>query len=581
MRVILFALMFFISQASEACGLLKNLCLDQSTLSYDVRVNTSCSRNRMVLHGMGPGDSDFKELEVFSGNGTLNRTIDLGVAGNWMFYLECYDSCANTGAIGDTLVGDNRPPEGVRIDSVSVRGDSVIIGWSESVSKDLESYIVYFDEANGLAATLDTVRGELIYTEKSDKVNALRGSVSYRLGARDSCGFSTGPRVPHSTIFMGVQEIDFCDRVVILNRTDYGGWIKDSVKYYVVYREVGEGTWKRLATFSDPTVTLQLDTLPIDIEVKVRATYDVFGFSSSSNSATLLLSDERSLDTLYITGVDNYEDSVILKLRSSATELVDYFQLEFTNDLNLDWVEGRRIQSDGTGSVRVVLNGLDGGMYIRVGAISDCGEDLGYSNTGRVVDLTLTGLFEGLKGSSLNSALEASRVLTWTDYTEWESGHEYVIQRKLSLGWEDIEVTRDELYNDVFVPEVGVDSGFCYRVLARELVAKIEGDTGWSVSNEVCVFFDFHQDLPNAYIPSENGEKLFGVPFEGVNENASYIKVFNRWGQLVYDGGLEWNGGVMNDLSKPCESGVYFYTMRVELNDSRFYFVSRSLNVIR
>lgn len=560
---------------------LVRVCMDQSVLSYEVNVKTFCSRNSIKLFGKGPGATDFTEVEAYQANGKLNRTVDLGLVGTWEFYLTCYDSCQMKGMVGDTLVGDNSPPEGVRIDSVSVIGDSVVIGWSESISKDVESYILYYDAKGGLTTTLDTVRGDLRYYENEEEVNALNGSVSYRIGARDSCGFSTGPRVPHRTIFLDIAEVDFCGKVVNVERTDYGGWVGD-ITYKVVYREVGKLVWSELVGFDGKGLEMNLDTILKDIEIKVRAENAFFGYTSSSNTRVLLFSEKRELDTLYITGVDNYSDSVVVKLRSTKTDLVREFELEFTKNPDMEfWSKGRKILSNGLGRQEIVLDESVAGMYYRVKAISSCEEDLGYSNMGRVLELTVK-TPESLRGAEFNKELEKVREMSWTDYRQWTGGGtKYAIERKTIDGWEEIEGVSDLNYSDLDVLPLGVDSGICYRVIARELVPVISSDTGASRTNEICVFFDFHKALPTSFIPSENADILFEVPIEGLDTTGSYMKVFNRWGQMVYDGGLGWNGGRMNDASQPCQAGMYMYTMRVQFKNGVFYFVSERVDVIR
>ena len=59
--------------------------------------------------------------------------------------------------------------------------------------------------------------------------------------------------------------------------------------------------------------------------------------------------------------------------------------------------------------------------------------------------------------------------------------------------------------------------------------------------------------LPTAFTPDANG--LNDVYLPQIHEmRLENMKVFNRWGQLLYDGSTGWNGMYANF---PCANGVY------------------------
>ena len=51
-------------------------------------------------------------------------------------------------------------------------------------------------------------------------------------------------------------------------------------------------------------------------------------------------------------------------------------------------------------------------------------------------------------------------------------------------------------------------------------------------------------------------------------------------GEIVFNNGLQWNGGFNNEKTKPCPDGVYFYIARIQLKNRDFYFVSSTLKVM-
>jgi gliding motility-associated-like protein len=71
--------------------------------------------------------------------------------------------------------------------------------------------------------------------------------------------------------------------------------------------------------------------------------------------------------------------------------------------------------------------------------------------------------------------------------------------------------------------------------------------------------------LPNIFSPNNDGSNDLFVPFEyRYIENVDF-KVFNRWGNLVFettDPGLKWNG-VPKGGTDICSDGVYFYVIEV------------------
>ncbi|MCB9266083.1 MAG: gliding motility-associated C-terminal domain-containing protein, partial [Lewinellaceae bacterium] len=76
--------------------------------------------------------------------------------------------------------------------------------------------------------------------------------------------------------------------------------------------------------------------------------------------------------------------------------------------------------------------------------------------------------------------------------------------------------------------------------------------------------------VPNAFTPNgDNVNDFFNIVAQGTpgNLEITEFKVFNRWGQLVYDNenpGVGWDG-TFNDKPQPSE--VYFYMISVELPD--------------
>ena len=109
--------------------------------------------------------------------------------------------------------------------------------------------------------------------------------------------------------------------------------------------------------------------------------------------------------------------------------------------------------------------------------------------------------------------------------------------------------------------EDGSDVGIagCYTVTALDSLGN-ESDTSNIVCVENCPFYA----LPNVFTPNLDGANDLYKPFPYKFIERIELKVFNRWGQLVFetvDPDINWNGTNLkgNDLSQ----GVYHYVCNV------------------
>ena len=79
----------------------------------------------------------------------------------------------------------------------------------------------------------------------------------------------------------------------------------------------------------------------------------------------------------------------------------------------------------------------------------------------------------------------------------------------------------------------------------------------------VCVSIDScsRYDIPNVFTPNSDGFNDYLVPFPYTSVERIDLKIFNRWGTLVYetsDPAINWDGK-NKDTDQECSEGVYFY----------------------
>jgi len=111
----------------------------------------------------------------------------------------------------------------------------------------------------------------------------------------------------------------------------------------------------------------------------------------------------------------------------------------------------------------------------------------------------------------------------------------------------------------------------CYIVTATDSVGNVS-----EMSDTVCVDYDTCPPycLPNVFTPNNDGTNDLLVPMgclEGgtinpyVNVDRVDMKIFNRWGQLMFttnDPMIKWDGKNQSN-NQECPAGVYYYTCEV------------------
>lgn len=121
------------------------------------------------------------------------------------------------------------------------------------------------------------------------------------------------------------------------------------------------------------------------------------------------------------------------------------------------------------------------------------------------------------------------------------------------LGEIDDALTLDTLH----FPDVGLAG--CYAITAIDTFFNES-----AFSNIVCVDNCPFYNLPNAFTPNgDNSNEVF-KPYPYCFINSIDMKIFNRWGQLVFetsDPNINWDG--TNLTGKALAEGTYFYTCQV------------------
>lgn len=157
-----------------------------------------------------------------------------------------------------------------------------------------------------------------------------------------------------------------------------------------------------------------------------------------------------------------------------------------------------------------------------------------------------------------------SNLLEWTNATQLQCdddiiGYQVYFSPPLSPDFELI-ATID-----------GFDQTFFEHVLTNSLagcyaVAAIDSFNNQSpFSNIVCLKNCVEFELPNVFTPNEDGANDLFVPRKSRFVSSIDFKVYNRWGNLVFETSntnIEWNGTDQKS-GKQLSEGVYYYTCEV------------------
>ncbi len=96
----------------------------------------------------------------------------------------------------------------------------------------------------------------------------------------------------------------------------------------------------------------------------------------------------------------------------------------------------------------------------------------------------------------------------------------------------------------------------CYRMIALHNGTKM-------YSNYECIDYEPMVFIPNSFTP--NGDGLNDIFLPSLVGIVSYdMRIFSRWGELIYSGNTPWNGTIEG---KPAEGEVYMYTIQIIRND--------------
>ncbi len=169
-----------------------------------------------------------------------------------------------------------------------------------------------------------------------------------------------------------------------------------------------------------------------------------------------------------------------------------------------------------------------------------------------------------------------SNVLTWTNYTGWFSGvaaYELEVLDGSGMLLATIDVTGTNTYEDPIREEVQ-NLRYRIRVVSADVSPLI------SFSNVVIVAYTYQLFFPSAFTPNQDGLNDTFEP-KGRFIGTFQMKIFNRWGELIFVSNDLLEGWDGHYRGKPVTEGAYIYKVDGTDLDGTPFVKSGSLVLIR
>jgi gliding motility-associated-like protein len=109
----------------------------------------------------------------------------------------------------------------------------------------------------------------------------------------------------------------------------------------------------------------------------------------------------------------------------------------------------------------------------------------------------------------------------------------------------------------------------------------IVSDTGGIDTAVTSITVNYCIDIPNAFSPNSDGlNDVFRVISSGAFSNVD-LKIYNRWGQLIFESAGVNNGWDGTFKGIPANVGVYVYTVTVRLANGETFIKNGNVTLLR
>jgi hypothetical protein len=529
---------------------LRTVCYNDSivTVSFDDILDPCGNHSYRILYGSidnGPFTPYDTTYDLSTNQLVIKLFSDLpDVDTDRYFFITTFFGCSGSDTLNtDTLIVDQVQPDDLQIDSVSIdiNTQNVLVGWQSSTSPDTEGYRVY--EYNNAVYSLIDETNQTHYVLNGTPANQNR---TYGLVAYDTCrNFS--PFLDRHKAMNLQASFDTCTRRLDFNWTAYQGFSTDS---YRILHNLNNSGWQTISTQStnsanyntiNPSFNLG-DSVCLAIRTNSTSNPDI---STTSNVVCIFTRELQTPNEFELVRVTvTNDEKVQVELQTNPHPDYPTAQL-FTGSSFNNLTLNREIDINNT---LTVINDASFDVdnevrYYSFELLDKCRDSVDRTDTSRNILLEMD---EG----------DQSLDFSWNSYITWSGGVDfYDFEERIDDGstWNVIDPNLNTTNTSILPPNGSADP--CYRVQAYR------DDGVVSESNWVCTSAPYRVWIPNGVNPNSENNR-FQVVTTGVNLQKSSYKIYNRWGQQIFQAGLSspWNLTYQN---KPVMPGIYLYIIEV------------------
>lgn len=475
-------------------------------------------------------------------------------AGRFTVSLSATDTlgCTNT-ITKDSLVrvyDDTIPPAAPYILRATViNNTSALMEFNRNNESDLDKYVLLHNFQNGLpnSTTLITNINDTSFLETG--INTLQNTYSYQLYAMDVCRNKSDFSEVHTTVELKATGIP---NAIRLNWTPYTGWNK--IKSYEIWKnDPDKGSVYNKVASVEPNLLTYTDTnitcfKPYNYRIKSVEDGEAGQISWSDTSMAIAQFAALAPST------NNIRATVLNNQFVRVEWLPRTFKLPFKYVIFRGVDESVPVSYKTVSSDETIFNDLDVDVqnhsYTYLTYLLDsCGGYSPVSNMAKTILLKIE--------MAENDRLKYDPQLYWNAYMDWDSGIDYY---KLEF-FDDvadgfIEISRNNPTELNFTHKyVNLEQrDYCYKITAYQ---KGRNEI-YSTSNIACV-----ETGPRLYAPNVftiNGDNLNDIYYVGgIFVDLFELKIYNRWGILVFESDDMHKGWDGTFGGKPCPPDVYVY----------------------
>lgn len=466
---------------------------------------------------------------------------------------------------------DTKFPERPIIDSISVLPNgNTVLAWRVPIDKDIVKYEIQYKSA-ATYTPVDVVNGRssLTYTFLNTKANS--DTILLGVAAIDSCNKGSTVNYTLNSMFLKT-EYDSCAYITKLRWNEYLSMPKGILNYRVLYSLDGV-TFKEIGRTKSTNFEHQQVDGGRAVHYFIRVANTDLSITASSNRVGFFTSQTPIPDYIYIKDVsaaskssnrlnilvDTSKESRGIDIQRSEDSL--HFEtigfVPYAGSPNLVFVDQTAAASSKS-------------YYYKLALRDACGNLRSVSN---VVKTILLKVKQDPNDLFLHH-------LSWTKYSGFAAFvKEYRVVRIVNNVPEPTAIATTQIhtnsYSDNLEDLAAKGTKIEYIVQAVENGGNPYGVVGTSDSNPVDVYIEGRLWVPNTLMP--NGiNKTWQPVMHFVDESDYHIKVFNRWGNVVFETRLNseaWDGA-------NCQAGVYVYIIHYKNARGEHKEITGTINLI-